>query len=193
MSRDLTSPPNKVSFFCQESVLSSHVAAMPGPHGTGARRAWGLGARARSCAPYAFCLQCTPKVEFPQDQLTTLIGRIQEAGTEVVKAKAGAGRSQGQPRALVRVCAEDVSTWQGAGPFLSLTSVRLARHPRQRAAQPAGGVEQRLRSAELIPCRSCICQVRECCCPFPVTRRLEVTQVDFQPAGERAWISRSRR
>ncbi|KAF4015842.1 hypothetical protein G4228_007038 [Cervus hanglu yarkandensis] len=36
-------------------------------------------------------LKCTPKVEFPQDQLTTLIGRIQEAGTEVVKAKAGAG------------------------------------------------------------------------------------------------------
>ncbi|XP_078081288.1 malate dehydrogenase, mitochondrial [Mustelus asterias] len=35
--------------------------------------------------------QCNPKVEFPQDQLATLTGRIQEAGTEVVKAKAGAG------------------------------------------------------------------------------------------------------
>ncbi|XP_007904356.2 malate dehydrogenase, mitochondrial [Callorhinchus milii] len=35
--------------------------------------------------------QCTPKVEFNQDQLVTLIARIQEAGTEVVKAKAGAG------------------------------------------------------------------------------------------------------
>ncbi|KAJ7309016.1 hypothetical protein JRQ81_008301 [Phrynocephalus forsythii] len=35
--------------------------------------------------------QCTPKVDFPQDQLSTLVGRIQEAGTEVVKAKAGAG------------------------------------------------------------------------------------------------------
>ncbi|XP_030648339.1 malate dehydrogenase, mitochondrial isoform X2 [Chanos chanos] len=35
--------------------------------------------------------QCTPKVEFPQDQLSALTGRIQEAGTEVVKAKAGAG------------------------------------------------------------------------------------------------------
>ncbi|XP_044532371.1 malate dehydrogenase, mitochondrial isoform X2 [Gracilinanus agilis] len=35
--------------------------------------------------------QCTPKVEFPEDQLKTLTGRIQEAGTEVVKAKAGAG------------------------------------------------------------------------------------------------------
>ena len=34
--------------------------------------------------------QCTPKVDFPQDQLATLTGRIQEAGTEVVKAKAGA-------------------------------------------------------------------------------------------------------
>ena len=129
MSRDLTSPPNKVSFFCQERVLSSHVAAMPGPHGPGARRAWGLGAWARSRAPCAFCLQCTPKVEFPQDQLTTLTGRIQEAGTEVVKAKAGAGRSQGQPRALVRVCTEDTSTWQGAGPFLSFTSICLTCHP----------------------------------------------------------------
>ncbi|KAG9492690.1 hypothetical protein GDO78_000927 [Eleutherodactylus coqui] len=35
--------------------------------------------------------QCTPKVDFPQPQLETLVGRIQEAGTEVVKAKAGAG------------------------------------------------------------------------------------------------------
>ncbi|XP_040828765.1 malate dehydrogenase, mitochondrial isoform X2 [Ochotona curzoniae] len=35
--------------------------------------------------------QCTPKVDFPQDQLAALTGRIQEAGTEVVKAKAGAG------------------------------------------------------------------------------------------------------
>ncbi|MFT7797030.1 malate dehydrogenase, mitochondrial [Arapaima gigas] len=35
--------------------------------------------------------QCTPKVEFPMDTLTALTGRIQEAGTEVVKAKAGAG------------------------------------------------------------------------------------------------------
>ncbi|NXU55160.1 MDHM protein, partial [Turnix velox] len=34
---------------------------------------------------------CTPKVDFPQDQLEKLTGRIQEAGTEVVKAKAGAG------------------------------------------------------------------------------------------------------
>lgn len=35
--------------------------------------------------------QCNPKVEFPQDQLQALTERIQEAGTEVVKAKAGAG------------------------------------------------------------------------------------------------------
>ncbi|XP_057271489.1 malate dehydrogenase, mitochondrial [Pezoporus wallicus] len=35
--------------------------------------------------------QCTPKVDFPQDQLVKLTGRIQEAGTEVVQAKAGAG------------------------------------------------------------------------------------------------------
>ncbi|ELW70851.1 Malate dehydrogenase, mitochondrial [Tupaia chinensis] len=37
--------------------------------------------------------QCPPKVDFPQDQLTTLTGRIQEAeaGMEVVKTKAGAG------------------------------------------------------------------------------------------------------
>uniref|UniRef100_A0ABI7WFF8 Malate dehydrogenase n=1 Tax=Felis catus TaxID=9685 RepID=A0ABI7WFF8_FELCA len=36
-------------------------------------------------------LKCTPKVDLPQDQLTAVTGRIQEAGTEVVKAKAGAG------------------------------------------------------------------------------------------------------
>ncbi|KAL1129739.1 hypothetical protein AAG570_012683, partial [Ranatra chinensis] len=35
--------------------------------------------------------QATPKVDFPQDQLTALTTRIQDAGTEVVKAKAGAG------------------------------------------------------------------------------------------------------
>lgn len=35
--------------------------------------------------------QCTPKVEFPADQLKALTERIQDAGTEVVKAKAGAG------------------------------------------------------------------------------------------------------
>lgn len=35
--------------------------------------------------------QATPAVSFPQDQLEALTGRIQEAGTEVVKAKAGAG------------------------------------------------------------------------------------------------------
>ncbi|CAH1099446.1 unnamed protein product [Psylliodes chrysocephalus] len=33
----------------------------------------------------------TPSVSFPQDQLEALTSRIQEAGTEVVKAKAGAG------------------------------------------------------------------------------------------------------
>ena len=33
--------------------------------------------------------QCTFKVDFPQDQLAS--GRIQEAGTDVVKAKAGIG------------------------------------------------------------------------------------------------------
>lgn len=43
-----------------------------------------------SLSPW-LALQCTPKVDFPQDQLTALTGRIQEAGTEVVKAKAGAG------------------------------------------------------------------------------------------------------
>uniref|UniRef100_A0A6Q2YMI3 Malate dehydrogenase n=1 Tax=Esox lucius TaxID=8010 RepID=A0A6Q2YMI3_ESOLU len=35
--------------------------------------------------------QATPKVEFPADQLSALTARIQDAGTEVVKAKAGAG------------------------------------------------------------------------------------------------------
>merc|ERR1712045_56754 len=35
--------------------------------------------------------QCTPPVEFPAEQLDALTARIQDAGTEVVKAKAGAG------------------------------------------------------------------------------------------------------
>ncbi|XP_076231096.1 malate dehydrogenase 2 [Calliopsis andreniformis] len=35
--------------------------------------------------------QCKPAVSFPEDQLKALTGRIQEAGTEVVKAKAGTG------------------------------------------------------------------------------------------------------
>merc|ERR1719295_2085228 len=35
--------------------------------------------------------QCTPSVEFPADELSALTVRIQDAGTEVVKAKAGAG------------------------------------------------------------------------------------------------------
>jgi len=35
--------------------------------------------------------QCTPAVEFPPDELKALTERIQDAGTEVVKAKAGAG------------------------------------------------------------------------------------------------------
>ncbi|XP_027458594.1 malate dehydrogenase, mitochondrial-like isoform X1 [Zalophus californianus] len=34
--------------------------------------------------------QCTAQVDLPQDQLTAITGQIQEAGTEVVKAKAGA-------------------------------------------------------------------------------------------------------
>merc|ERR1711993_92898 len=35
--------------------------------------------------------QCTPAVELPPDELKALTERIQDAGTEVVKAKAGAG------------------------------------------------------------------------------------------------------
>ncbi|XP_063594611.1 malate dehydrogenase, mitochondrial-like [Penaeus indicus] len=35
--------------------------------------------------------QASPSVEFPEDQLKALTERIQDAGTEVVKAKAGAG------------------------------------------------------------------------------------------------------
>lgn len=35
--------------------------------------------------------QCSPKVNFPDSQVKQLTERIQEAGTEVVKAKAGAG------------------------------------------------------------------------------------------------------
>lgn len=97
MSRDLTAPPNKVSLFFKERVLISHMAAMPSPRGLGAGRAWDRGPWPCSHRPCGFCLQCTPKVELPQDQLATLTGRIQEAGTEVVKAKAGAGRSRAAP------------------------------------------------------------------------------------------------
>merc|ERR1711970_637822 len=35
--------------------------------------------------------QCSPAVEFPADELKALTERVQDAGTEVVKAKAGAG------------------------------------------------------------------------------------------------------
>lgn len=35
--------------------------------------------------------QCTPPVSFPQEERATLMARIQNAGTEVVEAKAGAG------------------------------------------------------------------------------------------------------
>ena len=35
--------------------------------------------------------QCTPKIELPADKLKAMTERIQDAGTEVVKAKAGAG------------------------------------------------------------------------------------------------------
>lgn len=35
--------------------------------------------------------QCKPSVNFPQDKIKALTERIQEAGTEVVKAKAGSG------------------------------------------------------------------------------------------------------
>lgn len=35
--------------------------------------------------------QCKPSVSFPEDKLKALTGRIQDAGTEVVKAKAGTG------------------------------------------------------------------------------------------------------
>jgi malate dehydrogenase len=35
--------------------------------------------------------QCKPAVNFPADKVKALTERIQEAGTEVVKAKAGAG------------------------------------------------------------------------------------------------------
>ena len=55
----------------------------------------GSGSSPCSRAPCDFGLQCTPKVDLPQDQLTAVTGRIQEAGTEVVKAKAGAGRFLG--------------------------------------------------------------------------------------------------
>lgn len=93
------------------------------------------GAWSCSREPCDFHLQCTPKVDFPQDQLTTLIGRIQEAGTEVVKAKAGAGRRSGGPRLLEA----EPKTHEGparSGSF-SKSHVHLLdkQPPSQRAAQ----------------------------------------------------------
>ena len=35
--------------------------------------------------------RCEPKTAFSNDEITSLTPRIQDAGTEVVKAKAGAG------------------------------------------------------------------------------------------------------
>lgn len=37
------------------------------------------------------CLQATPKVEFSDDEAAKMTDKIQNAGTEVVEAKAGAG------------------------------------------------------------------------------------------------------
>lgn len=54
-------------------------------------------------------------MDFPQDQLSTLTGRIQEAGTEVVKAKAGAGRLTGSPGRVELKTWQ--GAWQGAGPL----------------------------------------------------------------------------
>lgn len=97
------------------------------------------GAWSCSREPCDLHLQCTPKVDFPQDQLTPLIGRIQEAGTEVVKAKAGAGRRPGGPRLLEA----EPKTREGparSGSF-SKPHVRLLdkQPPGQRAARLAGG------------------------------------------------------
>ena len=135
MSRELTTPPNKVGFFFKEKVLISHVDA-------GARRAWGwevTGAWPCSHDPCDFHLQCTPKVDFPQDQLTTLIGRIQEAGTEVVKAKAGAGRLSGSPGLLEA----EPKTHEGPARCGSFSEFHVhlldKQPPSQRAAQLAGG------------------------------------------------------
>lgn len=76
--------------------MSGCSGAMMGGEHDGWSGGWVKPGKGRGCctrkllSPW-LTLQCTPKVDFPQDQLTTLTGRIQEAGTEVVKAKAGAG------------------------------------------------------------------------------------------------------
>uniref|UniRef100_A0A3B3RAR9 Malate dehydrogenase n=1 Tax=Paramormyrops kingsleyae TaxID=1676925 RepID=A0A3B3RAR9_9TELE len=75
--------------------------------------------------------QCTPKVEFSADTLATLMGRIQEAGTEVVKAKSGAGSATlcvayAEARFGVVECAI-VSSEEGECKFFS-TPLLLSRH-----------------------------------------------------------------
>ena len=40
---------------------------------------------------FVACVQTSPKVAFTDDELTRLTDRIQNGGTEVVEAKAGAG------------------------------------------------------------------------------------------------------
>lgn len=61
-------------------------------------------------------------MDFPQDQLSTLTGRIQEAGTEVVKAKAGAGRLAGSPGRV------ELKTREGlAGSGASVREISKAR------------------------------------------------------------------
>ncbi len=40
---------------------------------------------------FLWCLQTTPKVSFDDAKIDALTKRIQDAGTEVVEAKAGAG------------------------------------------------------------------------------------------------------
>ena len=46
---------------------------------------------ANPVCPPSLPLQATPKVSFSEEQLKALTVRIQNAGTEVVEAKAGAG------------------------------------------------------------------------------------------------------
>ena len=45
----------------------------------------------RLCADGACCLQTQPSVKFEEAELAKMVERIQNAGTEVVEAKAGAG------------------------------------------------------------------------------------------------------
>lgn len=124
----------------------------------------GMVTGARTCLydPCGLGLQCTPKVDFPQDQLTTLTGRIQEAGTEVVKAKAGAGGfSEAAPWSGADARVEDYNGLGKERTFSKLPICLPDRKPCIGAAQLAlwGPIVFEVGRAN--SCHSLVCEMRD--------------------------------